>query len=184
VFGFLVLVAGCSLFSTRDPEPPETGSSTFLQPDTPDRVVENIRRAVTELNTNSYMRSFAESFEYEPSVSARARDPVIWNGWSRVEEETYFSRLKAAGELLSGHSLQLVDVQQTVLSEDRYVVDATYVLDVPHTRSDEDIPTQMQGRLIWEIAENAEGLWYLERWTDQELGENASWSELKAAFVK
>ena len=178
--------SGCDIFGTRDPEPPQAGTGTWLQPDTPDRVIENIQNAVSEMNSGTYLRSLAADFSFEPSQTARAREPELWQGWGRADEETYFGRLVASASFSSGHDLQLLDLTETVLSDQKYVVDANYILTVHHSRTAEQIPTEFQGRLIWEIDKSEEGLWYLQRWTDvdQESQNVASWSELKASFVK
>ena len=46
------------------------------------------------------------------------------------------------------------------------------------------MPDTVQGRLVWEIEQGDDGLWRLQRWTDQELGNSPSWSDLKAEFGK
>lgn len=179
-------LVGCDVFSTRDPEPPEAGVGTWLQPDTPDRVIENLSNAVTEMNSGNYLRSLADDFAFEPSQASRARDAALWQGWGRADEETYFSRLVASSSFSSGHDLQLLDQTVNVQGDEKYVFDANYILTVRHNRTSEEIPTEFQGRLIWEIEKSEEGLWYLRRWVDvdQESQSAASWSELKASFVK
>lgn len=180
----LTVLTGCELFDTREPDEPETGAGTWLQPDTPDRVVQNIQNSIREMNTRNYLRSFGPSFAFEPSVSSRAREPSLWSGWAIPEEETYFGQLAASSNFLSGHSLQLLDVAETVVDDERYVLDANYILTVQHSRAADDVPTEFQGRLIWGIQRSPEGLWYLEGWTDQESEAQPSWSSLKSTFVK
>jgi len=182
----MLVFVGCDLFSTREPEPPEAGVGTWLQPDTPDRVVENVRNSIAEMNSGNYLRSLATDFTFEPSQTARARESELWQGWSRADEETYFSRLVASSAFSSGHDLQLLDKTENILSDVLYILDANYILTVKHSRTTEDIPTEFQGRLVWEIEKSDEGLWYLKRWVDvdQESQAVASWSELKASFVK
>jgi hypothetical protein len=180
-----VLQAGCGLFSTREPQSPESGAGTWLQPDTPDRVVENMQNAIAEMNSGNYLRLLGADFAFQPTQSAKAREPELWQGWSRADEETYFSRLVASSSLSSGHALQLLDATETVLSDAKYVYDANYILTVRHSRTAEGIPTEFQGRLIWEIDKSEEGLWYIGHWTDLDQdSQSASWSDLKSSFVK
>ena len=179
----VLLAAGCDLFQAREPEDPIGDAGTWLQPDTPERVVENLQNAVAELNTQNYLRSLADPFTFEPTVAAESREPLLAS-WTRAEEEAYFTRLKAAAEPFSGRSLQLFDTAPSIVGDDVYVLAATYQLTIPHSRADENVPTDVQGRVLWEIVQGADGLWRLRSWTDQELGGNASWSDLKAAFVK
>ena len=178
----LSLIHGCSLFSTREPEDPVDEAGTFLQPDTPEQVVENIQAAIAELNTPNYGRSINTSLTFLPTATAAAQDPSIWPNWSQIEEQQYFSTMAAAGEFGIGHNLQLNDETISIISEDRYDIDASYTLTINHNRP--DVPTTVQGRLIWVIRQGEDGLWSLTEWTDREVGNAASWSTLKAEFIK
>lgn len=172
---------GCSLFGTRDPEAPAGESGTFLQPDTPEQVIENLQAAIAELNTLNYRRSLSAELVFRPTATAEARD-AIWSSWSRAEEEQYFATLVAAANPTGGHSLVLNDESVTLVDASTTLLDATYVLTVNHRRP--DAPTRVQGRLLWTIAQRSDGLWEITSWTDQELGVEATWSDLKAEFVK
>ncbi len=173
-------ISSCSLFSTRSPEDPVTDAGTYSQPDTPEQVIDNIQAAVSELNALNYRRSFAEDLVFQPTATAEAREPVFAN-WGRAQEEQYFTSMAAAASLNTGHGVALNDRSFTIISASRYVLDATYVLTVNHRRP--DAPTEVQGRLRWVIEQGASGLWELTEWTDQELGSNLSWSDLKAEFI-
>lgn len=175
----VVLLAGCALFDTRDPEPPVAEGGTYLQPDTPEQVVANITAAVSEMNTLNYRRSFADEFSFQPSATAEASFP-IWNGWDVTNEEQYFSSLAAAARFGSSHRLQLTDQSPTPVSDRVSIVDSNYELVVNHNRP--EIPTAFEGQLRWEIEQGSDGLWRLVRWTDQESGNVPSWSNLKAEF--
>lgn len=177
----LISLSGCSLFSTREPEPPATESGTFAQPDAPEQVIENIQNSIAELNTLNYRRSLSETLIFRPTATAEARD-AVWSGWSRASEEQYFNTLVAAASGSDGHSLVLNDRSLTVVDVARFQLDATYVLNVNHRRP--DASTMVQGRLIWQIVQRSDGLWELAEWTDQELGGSTTWSDLKAEFVK
>ncbi len=176
------LVAACDLFSPREPEVPLEGAGTFVQPDTPDQVIENIRNAVAELNAQNYRRSFAEGYTFEPTAAAEARDPSIWTGWGVQDEESYFTAAVQAARLTSGNELRMNEENLVALSSDRFSFDASYVLTINHRRS--DLPATLQGRLVWTIIQGEDGLWGIIEWTDDELGDAPSWSDLKAAFIK
>ena len=176
-----LFMSGCSLFSTRDPEDPLTESGTFTQPDTPEQVVENLQAAISELNTLNYRRSLSENMIFRPTATALSRES-LFSSWSRSQEEQYFSAMAAAASLNSGHSLQLNDKSITLIDEGAFLLDATYVLTINHRRT--EIPVTVQGRLRWFIEQESDGLWSLSDWTDQELGSAASWSDLKADFMK
>ena len=177
----LLFLSGCSVFSTREPENPLGDTGSFIQPDTPEQVIENLQASVAELNTLNYRRSLSEGFSFQPTASAQARETVFLS-WSRSQEEQYFSALVAAASLNEGHSLQLNDQSLTLLSESEFVLDATYVLTINHRRA--EVPVRVQGRLQWILRQGEDGLWALEEWLDQELGTEPSWSDLKAEFTK
>jgi len=176
-----VFLAGCSLFSTRNPEDPLSDAGTFDQPDTPEQVIDNIVAAIAELNTLNYRRSLSESLDFHPTATALSRESVFLN-WGRPQEEQYFSTMAAAASMNTGHQLALYDRSFTIVTDAEYVLDATYVLKVNHRRP--DAPSEVQGRLQWVIRQESGGLWELAEWTDQELGSNPSWSDLKAEFLK
>ena len=182
-FCLLVLLAnaGCDLFAPRTPEPPDAGAGPFVQPDTPDLVVQNLTQSVATLNTTAYRRSLGPGFQFTPTPTALARD-AFWQGWGVAEEETYFRTLVAAAQPGALYTLRLADVGTPEVSEARYVLDASYVLTATHRRP--DAPTTVQGRLRWTITRAEDGLWYLTDWVDESLGAQPSWSDLKAAFVQ
>ncbi len=176
----LVLFPGCGLFETRTPEKPINKGGTYSQPDTPEQVVQNLQFAVREGNTLNYRRSISDDLEYSPTARALARD-AIWAGWSVTEEESYYSTLVSALSQGGTQSLELNDQTITAIDAQQSVLDATYVLNVDHNRP--EIPKLVQGRLLWIIRQDSDGLWELVSWTDREVGGEPSWSDLKAAFA-
>lgn len=176
-----VALSGCGLFEPREPELPVGEAGTFVQPDAPDLVVDNLQNAVAELNTQNYRRSLAEALVFEPTAASAASAPALWPSWSRSEEIGYFTTLAEAARTGQGHELRLTDPVAEV-APDRYVLEATYLLVVRHSRP--DAPDSVQGRLLWQIEPDADGLWRLVRWRDQSLSSSPSWSDLKAAFIQ
>lgn len=174
-------LAGCGLFTPREPEPPTEGGSPYTSPTDPQIVVDNLRAAVTNLNTQTYRRSLASSFSFTPASDA-ASEP-IWTGWGPSEEQSYFNTLAAAAQSTVQPELTFTDATLTLVREELYAYEASYTLSVQHSRS--NAPTTVQGRLRWEIGLNAEDdLWYLEQWIDHGTADAASWSDLKAAFFE
>lgn len=182
LFAVAIFVSACDLFSPREPELPIEDAGTFIQPDTPDQVIENIRNAIAELNAQNYRRSFAENYTFEPTAAAEARDPSIWPGWGIQDEESYFRATVQAARLTSGNELRINEENLVAVSSSRFDFDASYVLTINHRRS--DLPAALQGRLVWRIVQGDDGLWRISEWTDDELGDAPSWSDLKAAFIK
>lgn len=176
----LVFLASCDVFGARTPEAPEGGAGTWLQPVAPDLVVNNLRAAVTELNATNYRRSFDEDFTFTPTAAAYARNPDQWMNWSEAQENGYFITVVEAAKGSSGNLLRLED-STTELSDTEYILDAHYLLLIRH--GSQQIADTLQGRLIWVITKKPDGLWALTRWSDQSLGSEDSWSDLKAEFA-
>ncbi len=174
-----VLLPACDVFSPRQPEEPVRGGGSYTQPDTPALVVENIRNAIAELNVQNYRRSLADDMVFRPSATAGAATP-LFTGWGTGDEERYFSTLVASADPTAEHELR-IDGTPTPQSQTEYVLDGVYVLDIMHTRS--EVARRVQGRLLWVIVQDQDGLWRLKEWTDQELSASVpTWSALKAAF--
>ncbi|MBL7976841.1 MAG: hypothetical protein JNN12_00770 [Bacteroidetes Order II. Incertae sedis bacterium] len=182
---FMALIwAGCDIFAPRIPESPIGTGGSWLQPDTPDRVVENLKNAIAERNVQHYAKSLAVDLVFQPSITAENRDPVLWTKWGSNEEETYFARLATASAPFTGHNLQLIETSQVILDNRHISFQATYILRMQHSRSNEGIPIEANGKLVWNMVQQTNGLWQIERWADQGTGSTPSWSDLKAAFVK
>lgn len=178
----LPLLAGCDALSPRTPEDPSSDPVVFVQPDTPETVVENLERAVAARDVGAYRRSLADAFAFTPTPDAATRYPV-WSGWDAAAEETATRALFAAAQSGAVYSLRLDGQTAEEVSDSRYVLSARYALSVPHVRP--DAPTLVQGRLRWTLVRGADGLWALATWTDEPdaLG-GSSWSDLKAAFAR
>lgn len=175
---------GCDLFTPRTPENPIGTGGTWAQPDTPEQVVENLRNATEERNVQNYLRSLGAGFVFRPSLEAEARDAALWQNWTTTEEETWLGNLRNAAEPFSGHHLVLSNANQVILGATQISYEATYWLTMPHSRTNEGIPTEAQGRLVWVISQGTDGLWRLTSWVDRSRNDAPTWSDLKAAFVK
>ena len=179
---YITLLTSCDFFSTRSPEPPIVEAGTFVQPDTPDQVVENMRNAVGELNAQNYRRSFSDDLTFRPSPEAEAGNPSIWSGWSVQDEESYFRALASAARLTSGNELRFNEPTLSAVDAARFTFDASYLLTVNHRKP--DLPSTLHGRLVWTIVQEEDGLWRISEWTDRSIADGPSWSDLKAAFIQ
>lgn len=179
---YSLLLPACDLFSTRIPEPPIDQAGTFIQPDTPDQVVENVQNAITELNAQNYRRSFADELTFVPTPEAEVRDLSIWSGWSIQDEESYFRALASAARLTSGNELRLNEPSLSAIDPARFTFDATYVLTINHRKA--DLPSSLRGRLVWTIVQGDDGLWRISEWSDRSVDNSSSWSDLKASFIQ
>ncbi len=178
--GYLLVFGACDLFGARTPEDPEGEAGTWQQPVAPDIVIENLRAAITELNTSNYRRSLHENFEFVPSSDAYARDPDQWINWDRARENGFFVTLAEASKGSTGNGLRLENMT-TELGESEYILDASYILIISH--GSQQVADTLQGRLAWLIIQESNGLWALTMWNDQSIGSEDSWSDLKAEFA-
>lgn len=176
----LLFLAGCALFEPRTPEPPDGDSGSFVQPDTPDLVIQNVISAVGEQRPAAYRASFSDDFRFVPTAEAAARDG-FWSSWSRFLEESTFRTLISAAQPGATFVLRL-DEAQLDLAESRAIYQARYTLSVPHRRV--GVPTAVAGRLQWVILRGDDGLWAIAEWSDQVLPGVPSWSDLKAGFFR
>ena len=176
----LILLASCDIFGARTPEPPVGDASTWQQPVAPDIVVENLHSAIAELNVANYRRSLHSNFEFTPTPQAYVRNPDQWLNWDRAQENGHFVTLAEASRGGKSSSLRLED-STTELGETEYLLDAHYILVISH--GSQQVADTLQGRLVWTIIQENDGLWALMTWNDQSVGSADSWSDLKAEFA-
>jgi hypothetical protein len=181
-----LLASGCSLFATREPEPPGSGgTSVFKQPDRPDVVIENLVSAVGGMSTFNYTRCLSgDTFTFTPTISAQQTYPDVFTGWGMDSEELWFSTMSSAARQTSGHSLVISDLREESVSatERRFIGD--YTLTVYHNRASQGVPNLVRGRFIMTLVGADNGLWSIREWTDISVGANPSWSDLKALFTR
>lgn len=181
----LLFVAGCTLFDTRDPEPPDGGSGPpFMQPDRPEIVLENLANAIAALNLQNYLRSFEDAFTYLPTQAAQQANPDLWENWGKDEEETYFNTLISASQSGSNHNLTFADINTEIISSSEQQITARYNLTVQHNRNTDGIPTMANGQMILRLVSGNDGLWAIQEWTDISGSSSFTWSDLRAAFVR
>jgi len=187
----LLLIAFLSCktpFSTREPEPPVTGQSSWIQPTSPSYVMVNLRKAVGEKNINNYLRCLADTslvrrtfrFIAEPSVAAA--NPGLFNAWSKENEQNYLNQLMV---FLPKDSLSSIEFN--LLSEntfqDSVILVQDYTLTVAH-KQQAACPKKLAGQAEFRLARSTDDLWYIYRWTDYATGDQPTHSVLRAFFGK
>ena len=181
-----LLAGGCEVFAVREPEEPQVGTGgVFVQPDTPNAVLENLVNAVREMNAINYLNCLSTDFDFTPASQGNIGDPTLWNGWGRVEEDLYFKNMASASENLTGHSLTFSDIRRDDLSNMEQRVIATYALVVNTNRNTGSrVPNRITGEVVFVLRSNAAGLWSIHSWTDINTNAEYSWTQLKAEFIK
>jgi len=186
VFAAVLLLQGCGLFDTRDAEAPNTGGSHFVPPTSPDIVIDNLEQAISEKNTENYMRCLPDTlssdtrFVFIPTAAAAGRYPTSFLNWSLQSERSYFSALKAFTDPNSSSSLHL-EGGFSVLAADSAIYEADYTVIFRHGVS--DVPESVSGNLQFVLRPDRNFFWSITRWIDNPVSGNPSWSEWKGRFA-
>lgn len=182
----LITTAGCELFETRDPEPPSSGSSTFIPPTSVDLVLENLTNAIAEKNTENYLRCLVDTlssdqrFEFIPTASAAGRYATTFVDWSLQSERAWFAAMKAFAEDDAPSNLVL-NGAFSVITADSAVYEGGYDLTFRHGVS--GVAETVRGTLQFILHTDRNSIWSISRWTDIPLNDETSWSEWKGRFA-
>ena len=123
VLSLAVLLSACDILSTRDPEPPSTGGSSFIPATSPELVTSNLRGAIAEKNVENYMRCLVDtlssqrSFQFVPTGSALGRYPSAFAQWTLQSERTWLSSLLALTPQNAATALSLDGAFSVVVSD-------------------------------------------------------------------
>lgn len=176
---FLLMLTGCELFQTRDPEDPDGARGSWEVPISPEDVLTNMSLAMFERNAANYMRSFPQdSFEFMADPSVLQVQPNMAD-WDRNDEQAHINSLFGEG-ILPRDSIAFVvfsAVEQTLLGDTAHVT-AHYELTAQVAIA--GAPGPMAGEAQFSMKIGDQGYWEIRRWSDRRTDELASWSELKA----
>jgi hypothetical protein len=181
-----VVLSGCDLFSTREAEPPSSGSSTFVPPTSADLVIENLENAVAEKNTENFLRclvdtlSSSQRYEFFPTASAAGRYAATFSEWSLQSERAWFSAVKAFSDADAPSGLTLTG-SFSVIAADSAIYEGRYDLSFRHGVS--SMSETARGTLQFVLHTDRNSIWSITRWTDIPLTDETSWSEWKGRFA-
>ncbi len=184
-------LAGCGLFSTREPEPPTGGSQSFVPPTSPALVVENFKTAVKEKNAENFALCMADTtrgdrsvYRFEPAAEVAARYAALFSGWDAVTERQSFISLMSKIPNDTPPSLTFTGGRFDVITQDSAVFLSDYLLLVNHTVA--SVPTRAGGSIRLTIIPNSGGQWSISRWSDANPAtadtNTTTWSAIKAQF--
>ena len=179
ILGVVVLVAGCDLFDTRDPEPPNTGRGSWEIPRVPNDVLINLSTALLEQNAVNYLLSFEQSmFEFVADPEALQQNPSM-EGWNYQSESSHIDRLFSEGTLPNDSTLAVVflNSEQTTLGDSAEII-TDYTLQAEIAL--EGAPGPMAGTAYFFLRVGEAGYWEIYRWQDQRTEEKGTWSDLKS----
>lgn len=182
----LLLAGGCGLFETRDPEPPSSGSATFVPPTSPDIVLSNLENAVSEKNTENYIRCLVDTlnsgqrYVFFPSAAAAGRYASTFAAWSLQSERSWFAAIKAFAPKDAPASLNLTG-SFSVIAADSAVYEGGYELVLRHGVA--NVSETVRGTLQFVLHTDRNSIWSVTRWTDIPIDGESSWSDWKGRFA-
>jgi hypothetical protein len=187
----IIILGGCNLFSTRNPEEPDETKGTYEPPLDPETVMFNFEFSVTEMNLQNYSSCFWQNkgstgpeYFFIPTSETAGLYPSVFSMWNYDAERKYFSSL--ISNITSGKNpeLMLKNQEYTYKSSDSAIFQADYIITIDHSKS--GIPKTFGGKLEMALyPDKSNGLWSIRRWTDNKLPSDSiefSWSDMKAQF--
>lgn len=182
---FCCLLHACDIFHTRTPEPPSNPTSTFNPPTSADIVLNNLKFAVAEANTDNYIRCFSGGassppFLFIPSADAASLYASVFQDWTIEDERIYFHNLGVPSQ---GTPFLTYENQQLVFSNsDSVIYTMDYKLFFPHQSAGE--PQLVSGSMQVHLAADKQSRWSVYRWQDFKIPQDTlqTWSYLKAKF--
>ena len=185
-----LILSACDMFSTRNPEEPDTGKSSFVPPTSPSIVISNFVSAVAEKNVENYLLCLADTaqsdkfyFYFKPTADAFALYSSIFVNWSRHSERNYFNKLITNMPDEVYPKISLTNTRFEVLLPDSAVFVADYDLKVEHLIN--SVKKHFNGRLQFTVYPRDNGLWSIKSWYDYDVIQDTvqSWSFLKAQLA-
>lgn len=168
---FLCTLAGCDIFSTRNPEQPDLGKSSFIPPTEPSIVILNLETAFREKNIDSYMNClYSDSenenneFKFHASIDAQTQFPSTFTNWGSYEERRFLSSFFSDFSDDLYPSISWINKQPIQETADSAVYTSDYYLLAPG--NDNSIPKEYAGRLQITMKHRNNGLYYISRWID------------------
>jgi hypothetical protein len=174
-----LLLTGCSIFSTRSAESPETGRNTWNTPREPTDVLSNMSSALFERDAINYLKSFdPDVYSFEADQVTIARDPTV-SPWNYEMESQHISRLLNTGTLRADSILSVVftATDQTILS-DSAQIRTRYELNAGVSLS--GVPHVVAGTADFYLRMGSEGYWQIYRWRDTRTEDQSTWSDFKS----
>lgn len=178
----LLVLAGCDIFHTRDPENPSQSNSTFTPPVSPEIVLANLGSAIHDYNVDNYIRCFSDptsrTYEFVPSQAVRAHYPGLFTQWNLESERRYLLNMGTPKN--SPPSVTFTNQQTITVSSDSVIYNMNYTFTFPHNRA--NIPQIVQGNMQISIGSDAQHRWSIYRWQDFQTVSDSTWSYWKAVF--
>ncbi len=176
----LIVVPGCDLFRTREPEEPTRNTSTFETPTNHDIVLHNLTYAISENNVENYMHCFVDTnlrpYSFDPSPEEQPK----FAAWNLESERRYFQNMGGALNGISSFNDSIYDKNISAGPPASAIYFMNYTLFVPH--QDSRAPRFVRGSMELDMIEDSLHRWSIYRWVDKKTNIDSTWSYLKAWF--
>jgi hypothetical protein len=179
----LVVLGGCA---TRTPEEPSGDRGTYEPPTSPLIVVDNLRNAVIEKNTQNFTLCLSDpsrssaTYAFEPSAEVGARYQAVFASWSIDRERQNFLSMISRLPVDQRPTLVFSNAQVAFSSPDSLVWVSDYELTVRLNIT--VLPSLLTGTMALTVTPEKSGLWSISRWRDAKRpGDTveSTWSLLK-----
>jgi hypothetical protein len=191
VLSFFIFTIACdNPFATREPEPPSTIQSNWIQPTSTTIVLANLSNAIEEKNKSNYLRCFADTsvsskdYVFVPDPAVLAANPGVFSQWNKEAEANYVNQLYSYLPKDSLITVKFTRETDDIDMQDSIIVRKNYTVKM-HDRCDADncIETII-GLAEFRMIRTQDDLWYIYRWRDESVSDSLTWSDHKARFGK
>ncbi len=181
------LVTACDMFSTRNPEAPDTDRSSYKPPTDASIVISNFKNAISEKNIENYMRCFlnnssdsSDEYSFTPSADGYSMYPGIFDHWGAEEERAFFKSLNL--QLPTGITplLELTNEQTNNPQPNSWIYTYNYKLVLDTTNS--NLSKKYSGTMQLTLVLLKSGYWYIANWSDFKSKDDTTWSILKGQY--
>ena len=192
----LLFMAGCDLFSTRTPDPPNSSNTFIWTPaTTTDFLIDNFTGTLKVLDASNYMRVFisaadstgsgVKSYTFTPAGS----DPTthaFFATWTVESERSWLAKLQTFLPKNSQLTVLLSNPQFQAASPSSASYSADYTISIPVPASSSNvIPSVVEGSLQMQLllvtTEQGTKEWRIVSWTDTppKTATTSTWTDLK-----
>ena len=186
---FGLFAASCqNPFTTREPEPPVSNQSTWIQPTSANYVLVNLTNAINEKNITNYIRCLADtnnskkSFLYLAEPSIALKNPGLFSQWQKEDELNFLNQMMLYLPKDSTSKLLLKSLRENSF-QDSVILVKEYTLKLG-LNCNNDCPKDLQGQAEFRLSKTDEDLWFIHKWSDFSIGDQSTWSELRSYFGK
>ncbi len=180
---FFIVIVGCDILSTRDPETPIQPGTSLQQATVPSILFTNLIESFGKKVTENYLNCLADSslidkdFKFYPAGSSINKFNVLQN-WTRDSERRYFNNLK--NNALANKSIELSLLNEVAnLQGDEAIYQFEYTISFENISTGQEI---YKGNVEFKIKIDRNNVWVITEWTDRSIQGFNCWSDLKGRY--